>query len=134
MRILGVDYGEKRVGLAITDELKLLSHSLKVVETTNSISEIKKVLDEYGNIEKIVVGIPINLKGEVSFKAKQVLNWIEKLKKEVNIPVVTWDERFTTVSAEDFLLEANVKRKNRKKIIDKMSAQIILQNYLDANK
>jgi len=134
MRILGVDYGEKRVGLAITDELKLLSHSLKVVDTTNSISEIKKVLDEYGNIEKIVVGIPINLKGEVSFKAKQVLNWIEKLKKEVNIPVVTWDERFTTVSAEDFLLEANVKRKNRKKIIDKMSAQIILQNYLDANK
>jgi putative Holliday junction resolvase len=134
MRILGVDYGEKRVGLAITDELKLLSHSLKVVDTTNSISEIKKVLYEYGNIEKIVVGIPINLKGEVSFKAKQVLNWIEKLKKEVNIPVVTWDERFTTVSAEDFLLEANVKRKNRKKIIDKMSAQIILQNYLDANK
>ncbi|MFH1825295.1 MAG: Holliday junction resolvase RuvX [Candidatus Firestonebacteria bacterium] len=134
MRLLGIDYGEKRVGVAITDELNILAHPLKVVKSTNAINEIKKILNEYNDISKIIVGMPLNLKGEVSFKAKQVLDWIEKLKKEVNIPIITWDERFTTSAAESFLLEANVKRKNRKKIIDKLAARIILQDYLDANK
>lgn len=134
MRVLGIDYGERRVGIAITDELNILAHPLKVVRTTNATNEIKKILNEYNDISKIIIGMPLNLKGEVAFKAKQVLDWISELKKEINLPIITWDERFTTVVAESFLLEADVKRKNRKKIIDKMSAQIILQDYLDANK
>ncbi len=134
MSIIGIDYGEKRIGVAITDELTGSAHPLKVVPAVSGLREINKIITEYGNVEKLVVGMPYNLKGEAAFKAKQVLVWIELLKKEVKIPVVTWDERFSTSEAKDILLKADVSRKKRKKIIDKMAACIILQSFVDAGK
>ena len=134
MKILGIDYGDKRIGLAVTDDLGLMAHPLKVIDKSVDLVEIKKVIEEYGNIERIVVGMPITLKDEISFKAKQVLSWIEKIKKEINIPIVTWDERFSTSIAEDLLIQADASRKKRKKVIDKLAARIILQDYIDSNK
>lgn len=134
MRVLGIDYGDKRIGLAITDDLGLMAHPLKVIDRSNDLVEIKKIIKEYGNIEKIVVGMPITLKDEISFKAKQVLSWIEKLKKEVDVPILTWDERFSTVVAEDLLIQADASREKRKKVIDKLAARVILQDYIDADK
>ena len=134
MRTLGIDYGQKRIGLAITDELTFMAHPLKVISSSNGISEIKKILKEYENIQKIVVGLPVNLKGKVAFKAKQVMEWVKKLKEEVEIPVVTWDERFSTKEAEDFLIELDTSRKKRKKVIDKLAARAILQDFIDATR
>ncbi|OGF44880.1 MAG: hypothetical protein A2452_01900 [Candidatus Firestonebacteria bacterium RIFOXYC2_FULL_39_67] len=134
MSLMGIDYGDKRIGVAITDELTGSAHPLKVIQNAVGIREIKKLAEEYGNVEKFVVGMPYNLKSEVAFKAKQVLLWIDKLKKEVNIPVETWDERFSTSEAKDILINADVSRKKRKEVIDKMAACIILQSYVDAQK
>ncbi|MEI6845940.1 MAG: Holliday junction resolvase RuvX [Candidatus Firestonebacteria bacterium] len=134
MSLMGIDYGDKRIGVAITDELTGSAHPLKVVPNAIGISEIKKLISDYGNVEKLIVGMPYNLKSEVAFKAKQVLVWIEKLKKEVDIPVETWDERFSTSEAKEILLGADVSRKKRKEVIDKMAACIILQSYVDAGK
>lgn len=134
MRILGIDYGDKRVGIAITDELESMAHPLKVVSNSGSLSEVKKIIKEYGNIKKIVVGLPISFKGEVSFKAKQVLKWIKTLKGEVTVPVETFDERFSSIEAEELLISLKQKYKERKKVIDKLAAGIILQNYLESTK
>ena len=134
MSIMGIDYGDKRIGVAITDELTGSAHPLKVVPTAIGLREISKLIAEYGNVEKLVVGMPYNLKDEVAFKAKQVKLWIETLKKEVKIPVETWDERFSTAEAKDILLKADVSRKKRKEVIDKMAACIILQSYIDSGK
>lgn len=134
MSIIGIDYGDKKIGVAITDELTGDAHPLKVVPTAIGLKELKKLIAEYGNVEKLVVGMPYNLKDEVAFKAKQVVLWIDTLKKEVQLPVETWDERFSTSEAKDILLKADVSRKKRKEVIDKMAACIILQSYLDAKK
>ena len=134
MSIMGIDYGDKRIGVAITDELTGSAHPLKVIPSAIGIKEIIKLAAEYGNVEKLVVGMPYNLKSEVAFKAKQVVAWIEKLKKETNIPVETWDERFSTSEAKSILIGADVSRKKRKEVIDKMAACIILQSYVDSKK
>ncbi len=134
MSILGIDYGDKRIGVAITDELTGSAHPLKVIPTAVGFKEINKIIAEYGNVEKLIVGMPYNLKDEVAFKAKQVQVWIEKLKKEIKIPVETWDERFSTSEAKDILLKADVSRKKRKEVIDKMAACIILQSYVEAER
>jgi putative Holliday junction resolvase len=134
MSIMGIDYGDKRIGVAITDELTGSAHPLKVVGNSLAIKEIKKIIAEYGNVEKLVIGMPYNLKDEVAFKAKQVLVWIEKLRAEISIPIVTWDERFSTSDAKDILIAADVSRKKRKEVIDKMAACIILQSYVDSRK
>lgn len=134
MSIMGIDYGDKRIGVAITDELTGSAHPLKVIGNSLAIKEIKKLIAEYGNVEKLVIGMPYNLKDEVAFKAKQVLVWIEKLRAEISIPIVTWDERFSTSDAKDILIAADVSRKKRKEVIDKMAACIILQSYVDSRK
>ncbi|MCX5776409.1 MAG: Holliday junction resolvase RuvX [Candidatus Firestonebacteria bacterium] len=131
---MGIDYGDKRIGVAITDELTGSAHPLKVIGNSLAIKEIKKLIAEYGNVEKLVIGMPYNLKDEVAFKAKQVLVWIEKLRAEISIPIVTWDERFSTSDAKDILIAADVSRKKRKEVIDKMAACIILQSYVDSRK
>lgn len=134
MSILGIDYGAKRIGVAITDELTGDAHPLKVVSSAEGIKEIKKIIAEYGNVEKLVVGMPYNLKDEVAFKAKQVQAWIEKLKPEVNIQIETWDERFSTSEAKEILLSRDVSRKKRKEVIDKLAACVILQSYVNSKK
>ena len=133
MTILGVDYGDKRVGLAVTDGAGLMAHPLKVVPRATAFREIAAVVKEY-EVTLIVVGMPLNNKDEVAFKAKQVLKWIEELKPAVKVPIETHDERFSTSNAKDTLLEHDVSRKKRGEIIDKLAAANILQSYLDEHK
>ena len=134
MKILGIDYGEKRIGLALSDASNIIAHGLRVlnrVTTGNWLEEIKTIVDE-NKIEKIVIGLPKNMSGSIGEKGKEVLALVKLLEKVVNVPIVTWDERLTTVSAEKLLLQAELSRKKRKGILDKLSASIILQNYLDS--
>lgn len=134
MKILGIDYGEKRIGLALSDASNIVAHGLKVldrVKTSRWLQEIKTIVRE-NKIEKVVIGLPKNMNGSIGEKGKEVLAFVKVLERLVNVPVVTWDERLTTVSAEKVLLQAELSRKKRKGIRDKLSASIILQNYLDS--
>ena len=134
MIILGVDYGDKRVGLAVTDGISQMAHALTVLSKASALRDIKEIVREY-EVKLIVVGMPMNLKGDVAFKAKQVLAWIEELKKTcAGIPVETFDERFSTFEAEESLLEADLTREKRKKVIDKLAARNILQGYINMKK
>jgi putative Holliday junction resolvase len=131
MRVLGIDFGEKRIGLAISDGLGITAQPLAVV---SNIQGIKQVLAERDDVHKIVVGLPKNLKGEIGPQAQKTLVFVEELKKETGLPVLTWDERFSTGQAEKVLIEAGLSRKKRKSVVDKSAAALILQSYLDAKK
>jgi putative Holliday junction resolvase len=134
MKILGIDYGEKRVGLAVSDPSNMVARSLKVLmrnETRRWLGEMKEIIEQ-NKIGKIVIGLPRNMNGSLGEKGKDVLAFVKVLEKVVNVPIVTWDERLTTVSAEKVLVQAELSRKKRRDILDKLSACIILQNYLDS--
>ncbi|MCK5533921.1 Holliday junction resolvase RuvX [bacterium] len=138
MRILGVDYGEKRIGLAISDPLAIIAQGLKVVSAEDffkdeKIEEFKSLIKEF-KISKIVVGFPINMDGGTGKKAKETMVFVEQLKKCISVPLVLWDERLSTVAAENVLINADLSRKRRKKVIDKVAAAVILQGYLDSPK
>lgn len=133
-RILGIDYGTRRLGLAISDALGMIATPLSV-ETVASMSEAvavtRKVAGERG-VERVVVGLPINMNGTQGPMAAEVLLFVEKLKEASGLPVVTWDERLSTGMVERVLLEADLSRGRRKEVRDKLAAQVILQGYLDA--
>jgi len=134
MKILGIDYGEKRIGLALSDSSNTVARSMKVLKRNGSrswVREIEAIVDQ-NKIERIVVGLPKNMNGSLGEKGKEVLAFVKVLEKVVRVPIVTWDERLTTVTAEKVLLQADLSRKKRKDILDKLSACIILQNYLDS--
>ncbi|RJQ33129.1 MAG: Holliday junction resolvase RuvX [Actinobacteria bacterium] len=136
MRKLGIDLGSKRIGLAVSDVLNLTAQPLKYILRSNlseDINQLKKVITEY-NIDEIVVGIPVSLDGSYQASARQALDYSKNLEKELKIKVSTWDERLTTVQAENMLIKADVKREKRKQIVDKVAASIILQGYLDSRK
>lgn len=133
MRILGIDFGLKRIGLAISDESAIIGHGIGTIrrtDTVRDIGEIKKTIDHYG-VDKMVIGLPKNMNGTLGKSAEEVLAFIEELQKNTSVPVETWDERLSTVAAERVLLDADMSRKKRKGVIDKVAASIILQNYLD---
>lgn len=133
MSILGLDYGEKRIGVARSDELLLMSHPVAVIES-KSREEISRRLNgfvEEFSVTKVVVGLPKTLKGELGPKAKEVLEFVEFLRGVIHCEVITWDERFSTVQAEKQLLAHDVSRAKRKEKRDILAAQIILQSYLD---
>jgi len=122
--------------LAVSDVLNLTAQPLKYILRSNlseDINQLKKVITEY-NIDEIVVGIPVSLDGSYQASARQALDYSKNLEKELKIKVSTWDERLTTVQAENMLIKADVKREKRKQIVDKVAASIILQGYLDSRK
>ena len=136
MRILGLDVGTKRIGLAVSDELLFTAQGMETVyrrELAQDLDELKKIIEE-NNAEEIVVGFPLNMNGTAGPKAKEILEFIENLSKVIKVPVKTWDERLTTVQAERALLEADMSRAKRKRLVDKLAAQLILQGYLDSRK
>ena len=138
MRLLGVDYGEKRIGLAISDPLGIIAQGLKFISAEDffqkkGIEEFKEVIEEF-KISTIVMGFPLNMDGSIGRKGNEVQSFVEQLKKHISLPFVMWDERLTTVTAENILINADLSRKRRKKVIDKISAAIILQGYLDQQK
>lgn len=133
MRILGIDLGEKRIGISMSDELGITAQGLPnliAVNDDEDIKNIKKIVDEY-RVEEIVLGLPKNMNGTLGPQAKKAMSFAEKLKKYCQLPVFLEDERLSTVKAERLLIRANKRRKKRKKVIDKISAIIILQSFLD---
>lgn len=132
-RILGLDVGDVRTGVAVTDPMRIIAQAKEVIQNTTmdkDVEAISKIVEETGAVG-IVVGLPLNQKGEVGPQAEKVLAFIESLKKAVSVEIVTQDERFSTVAAERMLIEAKVRRKGRKKVIDKVAAQQILQAWMD---
>ncbi len=133
MRILGIDYGSKRIGTAVSDELGITAQSLTVIERKNpksDLEEISKIIEDYG-IEKIVIGYPLRLDGTEGIQCEKVDRFADRLSAEFKIPVEKWDESLSTWQAEEIMLEAGVRRKNRKKVVDKIAAGFILQSYLN---
>lgn len=133
MRILGIDYGEVRIGLALTDPLGIFSYPLvTIMNDRNSLPEIKKIITEY-NVEKIVLGYPLKENGTESNISRKVLQFKELLQKEFNLSVILVDERYSSEIAKQRILESVTSKKKRqdKKLIDKNAAAIILQDYLE---
>lgn len=134
MRIMGLDVGEKTIGVAVSDELGWTAQGIEVIRRQDmkaDLTRLKTLAEEY-TINEIVIGLPKNMNGTIGEKGKEIQRFAMVLQEETSFPVVLWDERLTTVAAERALLEADVSRRKRKKVIDKMAAVFILQNYLDA--
>jgi putative pre-16S rRNA nuclease len=133
MRILGIDYGEKRVGLAISDLTGTIATPYKVLQIRGMRHAIELIREDIAELEPelIVVGLPLNMNGTQGPSAELALKLQSKLIAKTGLPVETYDERLSTVAAERVLIDADVSRKKRKKVIDKMAAAIILQSYLD---
>ena len=133
--VVAVDYGAKRTGLALSDETAFLASSLEQFEAESDeavLNQIAAVVSERG-VAKVVVGLPRNMDGSYGQQAQRVLRFVEALRAKVSVPVETWDERLTTVSADRILREGDLSRAKRKVRRDMIAAQILLQNYLDAN-
>lgn len=134
MRILAIDYGDSRVGLAVSDIMGWTAQGIKTVQnksTKKLLEEIEPVLKEY-KPEKIVVGLPKNMDGTLGFRAEETYKFAENLKTIYDKEIVYWDERLTTVSATHILNETNTRGKKRKNVIDTVSACMILEDYLRA--
>jgi len=132
-RHLGIDFGSKRIGIAISDPLNIIARPIQYIyNSEKTTEELKKLFTEY-EISSIVIGMPFNLKGEAGQKAQEVEQFIHDVLKLFGVPIVKWDERFSTKQAHQTLRDMNVKKKQResKEIIDSMAAAIMLQSYLD---
>jgi putative Holliday junction resolvase len=139
-RILAIDYGLKRIGLAISDEMMMIALSLKTVlaekkveKTASKIArEIESLKQHYNcQIDEIVVGLPLLMNGKVGFLADEVKYFVQLLGKLVTIPIITWDERLTSVQAQRSIKEGGASRKKQAQVVDSVAAIIILQSYLD---
>ena len=135
-RIMGLDYGSKTIGVAISDALGLTAQPLETIERSGenklrrSLARIAEIVREK-DIKKIVVGLPINMDGRSGERAALTLEFVEKLRLRVDIPIVMQDERLTTVEADEILDESGVKRQDRKQFIDQIAAGIILKEYME---
>ena len=135
MRILGLDVGDVRIGVAVSDPLEVIAQpltSVKRISVRRDVESIKRLAEE-NEAGKIVVGVPKTLDDEVGIQAQKVLDFVEVLGKALEIPIVLWDERLTTAEAERALIQADMSRRKRKKVIDKVAAVLILQGYLDSH-
>ncbi len=133
MRIIGIDYGEKRIGIAISDPLGITAQGLPTIERTNIQEDMQKILNiiREKEVGEIVVGLPKHMNNSLGEKAQEVLAFVDLLKKHSNLPVSVIDERLSTVRAQRAMLEGNLSRKKRKNRVDMIAAQLILQDYLD---
>lgn len=144
MRVLGLDYGTKTVGVAVSDPLEITAQPLETIERKSAgklrqtLARIEAIIEEYGaagqqeKIEKIVLGYPKNMNNTEGDRCEATLSFKNDLERRTGLEVVLWDERLTTVEAERILMDSGVRRENRKTYIDKMAAAVILQNYLDS--
>jgi len=131
-RLMGLDVGDKTIGVAVSDLLMITAQGVTTIKRTNiknDLNELKKIIDEY-QVTEIVVGIPKMLDGTVGIQGQKVLEFTDKMKKHISLPVEFEDERFTTAISERMLIEADVKRKKRKEVIDKLAAVQILSSYM----
>lgn len=137
MRIVGIDFGKKRIGVSISDDRQIFAHPLKTIlaEKTieKTIESIQKLLLPYQPIEKIVIGLPLHMNGKDSPLSLDVRAFAEILHQITNLPIILWDERLTSLQVERTLKEAELSRKKRSTLIDVMAAALILQNFLDSS-
>lgn len=137
MRIMGLDYGSKTVGVAISDALGLTAQGIETIERKEenklrrTCARIEELIREY-EVDRIVLGLPKHMNNDVGERAEKSLEFKAMLERRTGLEVIMWDERLTTVAAERTLIESNVRRENRKKYIDKIAAVFILQGYLDS--
>jgi putative Holliday junction resolvase len=128
-----LDVGDKRIGIAVSDQLGLTAQFVGTLvrsQTAEDLRKLRETAEEYG-VACVVVGVPKKLNGTSSPQTKKVEEFVSKLREKIHVPVRSWDERLTTASAEAALLEANVRRRARRKVVDSVAAQIMLQHYLD---
>ena len=135
MRILGIDYGDARVGIAVSDLLGLTAQGVKTIKNTGIkrlLGEVKDVIDEY-KPEKIVIGLPKNMDGSEGFRVDATREFAEKLAKVYGGEIVFWDERLSSMGAARYLNETNTRGKKRKAVLDTVAACIILEGYMSAH-
>ncbi len=132
-RILGIDLGKARVGVAVSDELRMLAHPFETVPATDDVLARIAEIVAAKDIERIVIGLPRHMNGSMGTGATEAVAFAEKLRSRVRCEVLTWDERLTTMAANRALRESGRKARNSRGVVDQVAAQIILQSYLDAS-
>ena len=136
---MGLDYGSRTVGVAISDELLLTAQGKEIIrrkeenKLRRTMARIEELIQEY-NVEKMVLGLPLNMDQTPSERSELCLEFKDKLERRTGIPVVMWDERLTTVEADEIMDEAGIRGRERKEYVDMIAAQVILQDYLDNSK
>lgn len=136
MRKMGLDFGDKTIGVAISDAINLTAQGKDTIRRTDLRKDLKKIyvyLDKY-QIDEIIVGFPLNMDGTLGPRAEKTMEFVNFLNNNLDIPVKLWDERLSTREAERLLIEADLSRARRKDVIDQVAASIILQGYLDSQK
>jgi len=134
MRFMGIDYGTKRIGVAISDPLCTMAHPLEVVDVRGDNSHIERIKDiaRGYNITHVIVGLPYNMDGSIGDCGNSIIEWSRQLEESIGLPVTLWDERLTTYEAQDLLTRSNVRRKRQRQVRDKIAAGFILKGYLDS--
>ncbi len=136
MRIIGLDFGSKTVGVAVIDELLITAQGIEIVRRKSenklrqTLARIEELIKEY-NVEKIVLGFPKNMNNSEGERCEKTLEFKEMLERRTGLTVELWDERLTTVAADNLMMEAGIRRENRKEYVDQIAASFILQGYLD---
>ncbi|MCI0453688.1 MAG: Holliday junction resolvase RuvX [Candidatus Dadabacteria bacterium] len=133
MRILALDIGTKTIGVAVSDELGIAAHGVTTIKRTDlkrDLEALRRIIGQY-NPSEVLVGVPYNDDGTVNKRGEGILKFAEEIKNAFSLPVEYWDESFSTADAEKMLIEADLSRKKRKKVIDKMAAAFILEGYLE---
>lgn len=137
IRIMGLDFGSKTVGVAVSDPLGITAQGIEIVRRTSenklrkTLARIEELIQEY-QVTEIVLGLPKNMNNTLGERAEKTMAFKEMLERRTGLPVVMWDERLTTVAADRTLIEAGVRRENRKEYVDMLAAVYILQGYLDS--
>lgn len=134
MRILGIDHGTRRIGVAVSDQLRTIAQPLEFIPTdpfAGVIERLRGIISEKA-VGLIIVGMPRNMDGSYGPAAEKVREFVGRLKEQITIPIKTWDERLTTAQANRFLIDADVRRRDRKQKVDQTAAAILLQSYLDS--
>ncbi len=141
MRIMGLDFGSKTVGVAVSDPLLITAQGIEIIrrkeenKLRRTLARIEELIEEY-EVTQIVLGLPKNMNGTIGERAQITLEFREKLERRTGLPVAMWDERLTTVAADQAMMEAGIRREHRGEYVDRIAAVLILQGYLDhrANK
>lgn len=134
MRTLALDVGTKTIGVAVSDELGISARGVTTIkrkQMSKDIDALSRIIDEY-NPSEIVIGVPFNVDGTVGRRGRDILDFADSLRSAFSVQVRLWDESYSTADAEKVLLEANLSRRKRKRVIDKMAAVVILQDYLNS--
>lgn len=132
MKIMALDVGNKRIGVALSDELQILAQPLYTIHRKGierDIEEIVKIIND-NNVEEVIVGLPKNMDGTTGFQGEKTIKFAEVLRQSTNRPLIMWDERMTTISARRIMIENDVKQKDKKNLVDTIAAVVILETYL----